>query len=148
MPDDQIFALILAILAGIFIALVLGVVAFFRTRRLKSLAHRVEVLEHALRARGAAPYAPPAPATERPPGAWVPRPIPLRPEPPAAPEPTVPAVPSASSEPLPAPTPIPLEAFAAEPEPPVSVPPIEAPPPVPFEITPSPSRRKGLDWER
>ncbi len=142
MPDDQIFLLILAILAGILVALVLGVIAFFRTRRLSALARRVEILEHALRAR---PSAAPArePAVERPAGAWVPpTPVPLRPP--------IPLAPSAAPGPPPAPAPIESTSAPAPLQPPEPAPKLafEAPPAGRVEVPPSAPRRKGLDWER
>jgi uncharacterized membrane protein len=150
MPDDQIFLLILAILAGILVALVLGVIAFARTRRLAALARRVEVLEHALRARPATAAAR-APAVERPAGAWVP---PASPQPPIPPAPSVPVGPPPTplQTPPPAPTPL-VSASEAAPPPlqllrPAPQPAFDAPPPGPVELAPPTPRAKGLDWER
>jgi hypothetical protein len=148
MPDDLFVVLLLGLLAWILVSLVLGLIAFFRTRRMASLVRRVEVLEHALRARDAAPGAT-QPAVERPAPVWAP------PSTPAAMPVTKPPVePPIAAASAPAPVPlssaVPTPGAIRQPEPAAfeARQTFDAPAPVAIEIPASPPRRKGLDWER
>lgn len=153
MPDDPFVVLILAILAGILVALVLGIVAFVRTRRLQTLVRRVDLLELALRARSSAPP-PLVPAVESPAASWS-APSPPR-EHPAFPTPlevpSAPVRPAPSAAPFEEPSARPSRSPGALPEPAVAPQAprqtTDAPAPGPVELSAGPARRKGLDWER